>query len=150
MAERKIRKKKLENKTSTFEKVAAKITQFTGSSAAFLIAFGFVIAWAVCGPMFDFSEPWQMVINTGTTIITFLMVFLIQHSQNKDTLALQLKLNELIYTAGGASNELVDAEDLCEEDLKSLREHYQQISEIRGRSTTKPAAKKSTPKKNSK
>lgn len=145
-----IRKKLQGSKISTFEKVAAKITQFTGSSPAFVIALGLVIVWAVSGPVFNYSENWQLIINTGTTIITFLMVFIIQHSQNKDTLALQLKLNELIYAIGGASNELVDAEDLCEEDLKSLREHYEKISEITGRGNTKRLPRKSITKKNSK
>jgi low affinity Fe/Cu permease len=137
-------------KVSTFEKVAAVITKFTGSGPAFTIALAFVIVWAVTGPIFDYSETWQLVINTGTTIITFLMVFIIQHSQNKDSLALQLKLDELIYSMGGASNELVDAENLCEEDLKALREHYAKISEIRGRGNTKELPKKNITGKNSK
>ena len=137
-------------KVSTFEKAAGSITTFTGSAPAFTIALGFVIVWAATGPMFDYSEPWQLVINTGTTIITFLMVFIIQHSQNKDSLALQLKLDELIYSMGGASNELVDAENLCEEDLKALREHYAKISEIRGRGNTKELPKKNITSKNSK
>ncbi len=137
-------------KVSTFEKAAGSITSFTGSAPAFTIALGFVIVWAATGPMFDYSEPWQLVINTGTTIITFLMVFIIQHSQNKDSLALQLKLDELIYSMGGASNELVDAENLCEEDLKALREHYAKISEIRGRGNTKELPKKNITSKNSK
>ncbi len=137
-------------KISTFEKAAGSITTFTGSAPAFTIALGFVVVWAATGPMFDYSEPWQLVINTGTTIITFLMVFIIQHSQNKDSLALQLKLDELIYSMGGASNELVDAENLCEEDLKALREHYAKISEITGKGNTKELPKKSITSKNSK
>lgn len=115
-------------KQSTFEKIAGGVTTFTGSGSAFMIAVGLVLIWCVTGPIFDYSETWQLVINTGTTIITFLMVFIIQHSQNKDTLALQLKLNELIIAVGGASNELVDAENLCEDDLKKLREHYEKIT----------------------
>jgi len=134
-------------KVSTFEKVAGTITQFTGSSPAFIIAVAFVIVWAATGPIFNYSETWQLVINTGTTIITFLMVFIIQHSQNKDTLALQLKLNELIYSISGASNKLVDAEDLCEADLKELREHYEKISEIRGTGNTKHLPKQNSKKK---
>lgn len=116
-------------RVTTFEKVAGKITTFSGSSYAFIIAVGLVLVWVISGPIFNYSETWQLVINTGTTIITFLMVFIIQHSQNKDTLALQLKLNELIIAIGGASNELVDAENLCEEDLKKLSEHYGKVSE---------------------
>ncbi|MBS1494690.1 MAG: low affinity iron permease family protein [Bacteroidetes bacterium] len=117
-----------EKKVTTFEKVAGKITQFSGSSYAFVTAVVLVLAWVVTGPIFDYSETWQLVINTGTTIITFLMVFIIQHSQNKDTLALQLKLNELIIAVSGASNELVDVEDLREDDLKTLRAHYEKVS----------------------
>lgn len=112
-----------------FERAAGAITTFTGSSAAFIIALALVIIWAATGPIFDYSETWQLVINTGTTIITFLMVFIIQHSQNKDTLALQLKLNELILAVGPANNELVDAEHLCEEDLEILRAHYEKIAD---------------------
>lgn len=122
-------KKEQVKKVTLFERIAGEITKFTGSSPAFLIALALVIAWAITGPVFNYSETWQLVINTGTTIITFLMVFIIQHSQNKDTLALQLKLDELIIAMGGASNELVDAENLCEEDLQELRAHYAKISE---------------------
>jgi len=112
-----------------FERAAGAITEFTGSSAAFIIAGLLVLVWAATGPLFNYSETWQLVINTGTTIITFLMVFIIQHSQNKDTIALQLKLNELIIAVGPANNELVDAEHLCEEDLQVLRAHYEKISD---------------------
>jgi low affinity Fe/Cu permease len=96
----------------------------TGSSAAFVIAFGFVLAWAVTGPMFRFSQGWQMVINTGTTIATFLMVFLIQRAQNKESRAIQLKLNEIVAALQGASNRLVGAEELSEEELRALHERY--------------------------
>ena len=128
--EKKDKKKKITNekKVSTFESIAGKVTAFTGSGAAFIIAVILILVWCITGPVFNYSETWQLVINTGTTIITFLMVFIIQHSQNKDTLALQLKLNELIIAIGGASNELVDAENLCEDDLKKLREHYEHIT----------------------
>jgi low affinity Fe/Cu permease len=120
-----IRKKNV----TLFERAAGAITEFTGSSAAFIIAALLVVMWAATGPLFDYSETWQLVINTGTTIITFLMVFIIQHSQNKDTIALQLKLNELIIAVGPANNELVDAEHLCEEDLQVLRAHYEKIAD---------------------
>ena len=97
---------------SLFESFANKATVFTGSSAAFIIATLIVIIWAVTGPVFNYSETWQLVINTGTTIITFLMVFLIQKAQNKDSKAIQIKLNELIASNEKASNRIVDIEDL--------------------------------------
>ncbi len=134
-------------KISAFEKAARHVTQFTGHSTALIIAVSLIIIWAATGPIFGFSDTWQLVINTGTTIITFLMVFIIQHSQNKDTLALQLKLNELIYSMRDANNELVDAEELGEEDLKSLRAHYEKISKITGRDTEElPKVKKKNTK----
>jgi low affinity Fe/Cu permease len=83
-----------------------------------------VVVWAATGPIFGFSNTWQLVINTGTTIVTFLMVFLIQRSQNKDSLAIQLKLNELVAAMAGASNRLIDCEDMSEDELKTLRQHY--------------------------
>ncbi|HWJ90468.1 MAG TPA: low affinity iron permease family protein, partial [Flavisolibacter sp.] len=93
-----------------FERAAAAITRATGSSTAFLIAISVILIWAITGPLFHFSDTWQLVINTGTTIITFLMVFIIQQSQNKDSLAIQLKLNELIACDERASNRLIDVE----------------------------------------
>ena len=98
--------------SAKFEKFASKATKATGSSYAFILAFGMVVVWAICGPVFHYSENWQMVINTGTTIITFLMVFLIQKEQNKDSLAIQLKLNELVAAHEFASNRLVDVENV--------------------------------------
>jgi low affinity Fe/Cu permease len=94
------------------------------------MAFTLVVIWAVTGPLFDFSDTWQLVINTGTTIITFLMVFIIQQSQNKDTLALQLKLNELIACQEVASNRLIDIEDLTEDELMVLKKFYVKLSEL--------------------
>lgn len=123
-------KKKLRKKQDNFfERVSNKITCWTGSSAAFLIAFGVVLFWAVSGPLFHFSDTWQLVINTGTTIITFLMVFLIQKSQNKDGKAIQLKLNELIAASRHASNRMVDIEELTEEELDVLHRYYQMLSD---------------------
>jgi low affinity Fe/Cu permease len=112
------------------ERAAVAITRFAGSGSAFVIAVGLVLAWIVSGPIFDYSSKWQLVINTGTTIVTFLMVFLIQRSQNKESLALQLKLNELVAALDGASNRLVCVEDLSEEDLKTLGEHYTRLAEM--------------------
>ena len=97
---------------------------WTGSSAAFMIAFGVILAWIVSGPIFGFSDTWQLVINTGTTIVTFLMVFLIQRGQNKDARAVALKLNEIVAALEGASNRLIDAEDLSEHELDVLKKHY--------------------------
>lgn len=117
-------------KDSFFEKMATNITCWTGSSAAFGTAFAVILIWGVCGPVFKYSDTWQLVINTGTTIITFLMVFLIQKSQNKDSKAIQLKLNELIAASRHASNRMVDIEDLTEAELDVLRKYYQRLSDI--------------------
>ena len=113
-----------------FEKVSTKITAWTGSSTAFAVAFGVILVWGISGPIFGYSDTWQLVINTSTTIITFLMVFLIQKSQNKDSKAIQLKLNELIAANKYASNRMVDIEDLSEAELDILHKFYQQLSDI--------------------
>jgi low affinity Fe/Cu permease len=115
---------------SWFEKAAAAITRVTGSSTAFLVAVTIIIVWAVTGPLFHFSDTWQLVINTSTTIITFLMVFIIQQSQNKDSLAIQLKLNELIASDERASNRLIVVEDLTQEELEVLKKFYVKLSEL--------------------
>lgn len=114
---------------NTFEKLANKITQWTGTSVAFAIAAGIIVAWGISGPIFGYSDTWQLVINTGTTIITFLMVFLIQKTQNKDAKAIQLKLDELIAASRHASNRMVDIEDLSEEELNVLHKFYKRISD---------------------
>jgi low affinity Fe/Cu permease len=121
--------KKIVNK-HFFEILAGKITRFTGSTAAFSIAFSIIIIWIVTGPIFGFSDTWQLVINTGTTIVTFLMVFLIQRAQNKDSRAIHLKLNELIASLKGPSNRLIDAEDLNEEELETLYKYYQLLADM--------------------
>lgn len=118
------------NKTILFEKLSAKVTKATGSSTAFILAFLVIIVWGVTGPFFNFSNTWQLVINTGTTIITFLMVFVIQQSQNKDTIAIQLKLNELIAASATASNRLVDVEELSAEELQTLKKFYRRLSDL--------------------
>lgn len=117
-------------KNSLFERFANAATKFTGSSPAFLIAAAIVVVWAVTGPLFNYSETWQLVINTGTTIITFLMVFLIQKAQNKDGKAIQLKLNELIAAHERASNRMVDIEDLTEAELDQLHKFYVTLSNL--------------------
>jgi low affinity Fe/Cu permease len=113
-----------------FEKIAQSVTKAAGSSTSFLIALAVIIIWAVTGPVFRFSDTWQLVINTGTTIITFLMVFVIQQSQNKDSMAIQLKLNELIAAEERASNRLIDVEDLTQEELEILKRFYIRLSEL--------------------
>jgi len=115
---------------SISERFANRITKITGSTGAFVFAFVIVIAWAATGPVFNYSETWQLVINTGTTIITFLMVFLIQKAQNKDSLAIQLKLNELIAAHDFASNRLVDVENIPEAELKIIQKYYAHLSEL--------------------
>ena len=123
----------MENKQSAFkcwfENFSSKITKISGSPAAFLGAFAAILIWAVTGPIFHYSETWQLVINTGTTIITFLMVFVIQQSANKDTMALHLKLNELIASTQGASNRLIGSEGLTGEELETLKKFYGILSE---------------------
>src|SRR3954454_24030641 len=113
-----------------FENLSKVITQFTGSTTAFGLALGVVIVWVLLGPVFRFSDTWQLVINTGTTIVTFLMVFLIQRTQNKDSLALHLKLNELVAAMQGASNRLIDVEALTEHDLQVLQRHYHELAAL--------------------
>ncbi len=106
-----------------------KITKISGSPAAFIGAFAVVLVWGISGPVFHYSETWQLVINTGTTIITFLMVFVIQQSANKDTMAIHLKLNELIASSKGASNRLISSEELTGEELETIKKFYHILSE---------------------
>jgi low affinity Fe/Cu permease len=113
-----------------FDNFSNKVTKIAGSSAAFIVAFFIIIIWAICGPVFHYSDTWQLVINTGTTVITFLMVFLIQQSQNKDTIALHIKLNELIAATKGASNRLINVEDLTGQDLAVLKKFYIKLSDL--------------------
>ena len=120
-------KSKTGNASNFFESFSAKVTKATGSTPAIIMAFSSIIIWAVTGPFFHYSDSWQMIINTGTTIITFLMVFLIQKSQNKESLAVQLKLNELIAAHEFASNRLVDVENMTEEELKVIQKYYVQL-----------------------
>lgn len=116
--------------TNIFEKLATKAVNVTGSPGAFIVAVLIIIVWALTGPIFKYSDAWQLVINTGTTIITFLMVFLIQKAQNKDSKSIQLKLNELIAVNKLASNRLIDAEDLTEEELNALHKYYSKMVEV--------------------
>jgi len=118
------------NKPPFMERMSRGATQATGSSWAFIIALGVIVVWLVTGPLFHYSDTWQLVINTGTTIVTFLMVFLIQRSQNKDSQAVHLKLNEIVASLEGASNRLVDVEDLSERELETLHRFYAHLSEL--------------------
>lgn len=123
-------KTKKQNKGNAFEKFATHVSKAAGSTTAFIGAFLIVVAWAVSGPIFNYSETWQLVINTGTTIITFLMVFLIQKAQNKDSLAIQLKLNELVASSEYSSNSLVDIENMTEEEMVIIQKYYRRLSEL--------------------
>ena len=113
-----------------FDKMATRVTKASGKPAAFIMACVIIIVWGITGPIFHYSDTWQLVINTGTTIITFLMVFIIQQTQNKDTIALQIKLNELIASSEHASNRLVNVEDLTTEDLEMLKNFYIKLSSL--------------------
>ena len=127
---------KQKNKLAAFfDTFSTKVTNITGSPLAFIIAFIAIIVWGVTGPLFDFSDTWQLVINTSTTIITFLMVFVIQQSQNKDTIALQIKLNELIASSQTASNRLIDVEDLTPQELETLKKFYIQLAKLAAKET---------------
>jgi low affinity Fe/Cu permease len=115
-------------KPNWFSAAAKKVSRFTGGALCFGLALALVVGWALTGPLFGFSETWQMVINTSTTIITFLMVFLIQNSQNRDTEAIQIKLDELIRVTKGAQNALLDLEDLDPEELEKFRSSYTRMA----------------------
>jgi low affinity Fe/Cu permease len=112
------------------DRVAAAVTEWAGSSWGFGLAAGTVVVWLISGPLFRWSDTWQLVINTGTTIVTFLMIFLVQRSQNRDGLAIQLKLNELVAAVQGASNRLIDVESLSAKELRTLHAHYQRLVEM--------------------
>jgi len=112
------------------EKFSYQATKATGTSTAFILAVLVIIVWGVTGPIFRYSDTWQLVINTGTTIVTFLMVFLIQRAQNKDALAIHLKLNEIVAALEGASNRLIDVEDLSEPEIDALRSYYKRLIEL--------------------
>ena len=116
--------------TAWFEGFSHRVTEAAGRPWAFLVALLVILVWAVTGPLFGFGDTWQLVINTGTTIVTFLMVFLIQQTQNKDGKAVELKLNELVAATKGASNRLINVEDLSEQELDTLREYFEELAEL--------------------
>ena len=113
-----------------FESLSETVTRWVGGTSAFALALCVVVVWAVLGPVFGFSDTWQLVMNTGTTIVTFLMVFLIQRSQNKDAVAIHLKLNELVAAMTGASNRLIEVEAFTEKELTTLRKHYHELAAL--------------------
>jgi low affinity Fe/Cu permease len=115
--------------TRAFDRFASTVTRWAGSPVAFGVAAIAIVAWLALGPLFHYSDGWQLVINTGTTIVTFLMVFLIQQSQNKDSVAVHLKLNELLASHQAASNRLIGIEDASEEDLRRLADVYLKLAE---------------------
>ena len=119
-----------QRKANIFELLAHSATVFSGTTTAFIIALFVIIIWLITGRYFQFSDTWQLVINTGTTIVTFLMVFLIQRMQNKDSRAIHLKLNELVASLKGPSNRLIDVEDLTEEELETLSNYYRALSKM--------------------
>ena len=116
--------------SASLERFSETVTRRSGSTPAFLAALGVVAIWAALGPIFDYSDTWQLVINTGTTIVTFLMVFLIQRTQNKDALAMHVKLNELVAAVKGASNRVIDIEALTENELRTLERHYGELARL--------------------
>ena len=122
--------KKTNPVSRALEQLSYQATRATGTSLAFMLALSAVLIWLATGPIFHYSDTWQLVINTGTTIITFLMVFLIQRAQNKDALAIHLKLNEIVAALEGASNRLIDVEDLSEAEIQALRKYYRRLIEL--------------------
>jgi low affinity Fe/Cu permease len=133
-------KRRQAGRSGWLEHSARLVTVWTGSSQAFACAVGVIIGWALLGPIFHFSDTWQLVINTGTTIVTFLMVFLIQRAQNKDSLAIHLKLNEIVAVLQGASNRLINVEDLTEQEVQTLHRHYQALVALAKRDGTLTAS----------
>jgi len=122
--------KKKSKDPSAFEKLSSRVSKASGSTGAFIAALSVIVIWLISGPLFGFSDTWQLVINTGTTIITFLMVFLIQRSQNKDFVAMHLKLNEMIVAQNMANNRLVAVEEISGADLKVLQDFYKHLADL--------------------
>ncbi|HEV7922835.1 MAG TPA: low affinity iron permease family protein [Thermoanaerobaculia bacterium] len=128
--------RRTKNNIGFLSRFASAATEWTGSTMAFVAAVLLIVIWGVTGPIFHYSNTWQLVINTGTTIITFLMVFLIQRAQNKDAMAVQLKLSEIVAALEGASNKLISVEDLSEDELKVLHIHYKRLAEMAKRDSS--------------
>ncbi|HSW48260.1 MAG TPA: low affinity iron permease family protein [Candidatus Saccharimonadales bacterium] len=111
-----------------FDKISNKVSRATGTPWAFIIAISVIIVWAISGPIFHFSDTWQLVINTGTTIVTFLMVFLIQNSQNRDSESMELKLNEIIRAIKDARNDFIDLEEMSEEQMDFFQKEFRELA----------------------
>jgi len=122
--------KSRKHKKHFLERFSRAATEWSGGSWAFAMAVGVILAWGATGPLFGFSDTWQLVINTGTTIVTFLMVFLIQRAQNHDNEAVQLKLNELVAALAGASNHLINVEELTEDELRTIHRHFHKLARL--------------------
>lgn len=121
---------KSSGKQNVFERISRYFTIASGSTGVFILALAIILIWLLTGPLFNYSDTWQLVINTGTTVITFLMVFLIQRTQNKDSKAMHLKLNELIASLKGPSNRLIDIEELSEDEIAILAKYYHKLSQM--------------------
>jgi len=135
------------NQVSTFTRFAKWASRATGKPSTFIGAAAIIVLWALSGPIFDFSDTWQLVINTGTTIITFLMVFLIQNTQNRDTEAMQIKLDELIRAVDSAQNTMLDLEEMDESELDRLRAEYEELAQKARNKLENSRAKKTSPVK---
>jgi low affinity Fe/Cu permease len=130
-----------------FVRFAQSVSQFTGQPVTFFIALATIVVWAISGPLFGFSDTWQLVINTGTTIVTFLMVFVIQNTQNRDTTAMQIKLDELIRVTNRARNVLLDLEELDDKTLQELRLDYEKLARKEKSRTRTPVRAEAVPKR---
>jgi low affinity Fe/Cu permease len=131
---------------SFFDRFAKAVSRFTGHPVAFAVAAAIIAVWIVCGPIFGFSDTWQLVINTATTIVTFLMVFLIQNTQNRESSAIQLKLDELIRASGRAHNGLLDLEELSDRELEAFRQEYVHMAEAARDEIRRGQSDQGTPK----